>query len=82
MTEPPEPIAPAPHGKPRLHPATVGSALELAAMVLVSAAGFAAPTDWNVTLGLALLSGCLFALGFFALTDDKPTTKPTTVKGA
>jgi hypothetical protein len=73
MTEPASPVT-----EPRrVSLAAVGSALELAAMGLVCGAGFAAPTDWNVTLGLALLAGCLFALGFFALTD-----KPTTTEGA
>lgn len=63
MTEPqPEPTEPEPDRRD-----AVSSVLEIAAMALVSAAGFFAPTDWNITLGLALLAGCLFALGFFAL---------------
>lgn len=59
---------PAHEPTPRIRPDVAGSVLEVAAMALVSAAGFAAPTDWNITLGLALLAGCMFALGFFALT--------------
>lgn len=46
---------------------SVGSLMELAAMALAALAGFLAPTDWNLTLGFAVVAGCLFVLGFFAL---------------
>lgn len=65
MTEPEQDRPPRPSST-----ALVGSCLEVAAMVLASAAAFCAPTDWNVTLGLVVIAGCLFALGFFALAGD------------
>lgn len=66
MTEPAEPVKePTPDRS-----ALVGSVMELASMALAAAAGFAAPTDWNVTFGLVVIAGCLFALGFFALAGD------------
>lgn len=65
MTEPEE------EPTPRVRVEAVGSVMELLAMGLACAAGFAAPTDWNVTLGLAVLAGCLFVLGFFALVGGK-----------
>lgn len=51
--------------------ARIGSAMELAAMALAAAAGFAAPTDWNITAGLAIIAAALFAIGFFALTGSE-----------
>lgn len=48
-----------------------GSAMEIAAMALASAAGFCAPTDWNITLGLLVAAAALFAIGFFALTGTE-----------
>lgn len=64
-----------PEELPEAEPASIdkgriGTVLELIAMVLASAAGFAAPTDWNVPLGLVVTAACLFATGFFALGSE------------
>lgn len=61
---PDEPAAP-------VDPGRIGTVLELLAMTLAAAAGFAAPTAWNFTLGLAITAACLFAIGFFALPGSE-----------
>lgn len=49
----------------------VGDVMELLALVVLCVAGFAAPTDWNITIGLVLAALSMVAVSYFALSPEQ-----------